>query len=113
MSETPIGPLPNLFLVADGMGGHQAGEYASQFTVDRISSIMQDSDNSSPEEVMVLALQEANRELRLIAQSDPRYYGMGTTAVMAVITGNILQAANVGDVMRKAVAICMECIGIG
>lgn len=96
-SDRPVGRFPNLYIVADGMGGHQAGEYASQFTVDRIASIMQDSDNPSPEEVMVLALQEANRELRLIAQSDPKYYGMGTTAVMAVITGNILQAANVGD----------------
>ena len=96
-SDSAVGHLSNLYIVADGMGGHQAGEYASQFTVDRIASIMQDSDNPSPDEVMVLALQEANRELRLIAQSDPKYYGMGTTAVMAVITGNILQAANVGD----------------
>ena len=96
-SDRPVGRFPNLYIVAYGMGGHQAGEYASQFTVDRIASIMQDSDNPSPDEVMVLALQEANRELRLIAQSDPKYYGMGTTAVMAVITGNILQAANVGD----------------
>ena len=100
-SDRPVGRFPNLYIVADGMGGHQAGEYASQFTVDRIASIMQDSDNPSPDEVMVLALQEANRELRLIAQSDPKYYGMGTTAVMAVITGNILQAANVGDSTEK------------
>ena len=33
VSEKPLGNLPNLFVVADGIGGHQEGDYASKFTV--------------------------------------------------------------------------------
>ena len=36
VSKTPVGPLPNLFLVADGMGGHNAGDYASKFLVEQL-----------------------------------------------------------------------------
>ena len=42
-SEEPVGHLPNLFLVADGMGGHNAGEYASRVTVETIVECVADS----------------------------------------------------------------------
>ena len=42
-SENAVGKLPNLFLVADGMGGHKAGEYASRFTVEKIVETIETS----------------------------------------------------------------------
>ena len=39
ISEKPVGNLPNLFLVADGMGGHKAGDLASEYTVSRVYSL--------------------------------------------------------------------------
>ena len=39
-SEQPIGNLPNLFIVADGMGGHKAGDYASRYTVETLEKLI-------------------------------------------------------------------------
>ena len=39
LSETPVGPLSNLFMVADGMGGHKAGDFASRFVVDTMVAV--------------------------------------------------------------------------
>ena len=41
-SEQPIGNLPNLFIVADGMGGHKAGDYASRYTVETLEKLIHD-----------------------------------------------------------------------
>ena len=96
-SDIPVGCLPDLYIVADGMGGHRAGEYASEFTANRVVRLIEKSGRSDPAELMRTALTEVNRELRVIARREPEYRGMGTTAVACVITGKVLQAANVGD----------------
>ena len=96
-SDIPVGRLPDLYIVADGMGGHRAGEYASEFTANRVVRLIERSARSDPAELMRTALVEVNRELRVIARREPEYRGMGTTAVACVITGKVLQAANVGD----------------
>lgn len=96
-SETAVGNLPNLFLVADGMGGHAAGDYASRFTIEKIVECVQNSSNSEPVAVMREAVHDANRKLMEEANADPGKAGMGTTIVAATVDGDRLYTANVGD----------------
>ncbi|MBQ7679985.1 MAG: Stp1/IreP family PP2C-type Ser/Thr phosphatase [Butyrivibrio sp.] len=96
-SEQSVGILPNLFIVADGMGGHRAGDFASRFTADTVVEELQKSCAGEPEELLARALTVANRKLRMRAAQDERMAGMGTTFVAACITGDRLLAANIGD----------------
>ena len=96
-SDIPVGTFPDLYIVADGMGGHNAGDYASRFTVDHVSSAVANAADDNQGRVLESAVQDANRELRAIAARDPSLFGMGTTFVAAVVTRNRLLAANVGD----------------
>ncbi len=96
-SETAVGKLPNLFIVADGMGGHKAGEYASKFTVDTMVDIIEKTKDKEPVTAIGRALKEANRLLLKEAQTDESKTGMGTTVVAATLMDRTLYAANVGD----------------
>lgn len=96
-SEVAIGNLPNLFIVADGMGGHKAGDYASKCTVDTMKEVVARSLERDPAIILREAIEEANRRIHEKAGEDAEYEGMGTTVVAATILGNILQIANVGD----------------
>lgn len=96
-SDIQTGNLPNLYIVADGMGGHRAGDYASRYVVEHITQMVRDSFEQNPKKVLDRALHQVNRELRTIAASNENLYGMGTTCVAATITGDYLQVANVGD----------------
>lgn len=96
-SETAVGNLPNLFLVADGMGGHAAGEYASRFTVEKIVEEVGESEQTEPVAIMKDAVTEVNRRLLAEANADEAKFGMGTTIVAATVIENRLYVANVGD----------------
>ncbi|MCI8489212.1 MAG: Stp1/IreP family PP2C-type Ser/Thr phosphatase [Lachnospiraceae bacterium] len=96
-SELPVGNLPNLFLVADGMGGHNAGEYASKHTADTIAEVAGASTRTDPEWILEEAIQAANKELIEQAEADMSLWGMGTTVVAAVISEGWIYVANVGD----------------
>lgn len=96
-SERLVGPLPNLFLVADGMGGHNAGDYASRLAVETIVERSRGSLETNPLRVLDEAVQSANGLVRKRAQETPELQGMGTTVVAAVIDGRELYVANVGD----------------
>lgn len=96
-TQEPIGHLPNLFLVADGMGGHQAGEYASRMAVEILLEEIRMNENHDPIIVLKECLEAMNARLWGLAQSDAGLTGMGTTLVGAVLTGNTLHVVNVGD----------------
>lgn len=96
-SEIPVGHLPNLFLVADGMGGHNAGDYASRYTIETIVEEIGSSSNDSPVIVLEKAIQSANRLIRQKSFEDEDLSGMGTTVVAATIDDDRLCVANVGD----------------
>ena len=89
--------MPNLFIVADGMGGHKAGDYASRCTVETIEREIKSSFEKNPSIIIKKAIQTANQEIRKRAAEDPNLTGMGTTVVVATVIGRYLQVANVGD----------------
>lgn len=92
-----IGPLSNLFVIADGMGGHKAGEYASSKAVQHAVSTIESSALKEPVAVLDQAISSANSVIYEMAASDDSKRGMGTTFVAATICGQHLYVANVGD----------------
>jgi len=96
-SERPVGHLANLFLVADGMGGHNAGDYASRYTIETIVDEISQSEDESPVFVLEKAIKRANILIRQKSEEVTELNGMGTTVVAATIEGDKLCVANVGD----------------
>lgn len=96
-SAKPMGNMPNLFIVADGMGGHNAGDYASKCTVETVVGEIRNSFEKNPTIIVKKAIETANRKIRELAAADENLLGMGTTLVVATVIGKYLQVANVGD----------------
>lgn len=96
-SEQPVGKLPNLFIVADGMGGHQAGDYASKYTVETLERLIRESEETQPAAILEHAIKQVNRMLLEEASEHEEMKGMGTTLVIATIAENRMTVANVGD----------------
>lgn len=89
---------PHLFVVADGMGGHAAGEIASNLAAKTVTQYVLDhSDSTNPEEVLEQAITHANELIYDKAQAEPQYSGMGTTVTIAYIVNNIIYWGHVGD----------------
>lgn len=93
----PVGNLPNLFIVADGMGGHQAGDFASSYSVKKFLESVSLSLQKNPHKIFEDAIRYANRELIEKSKSNPDLRGMGTTLVALTIIGEKAYVANVGD----------------
>lgn len=96
-SDEPVGNLPNVYIVADGMGGHNAGDFASKCTVETMIREIRGSFEKSPIRILSKAIRVANDQVRLKAREDEALFGMGTTVVAATCMGKYLQVANVGD----------------
>lgn len=96
-SDEPVGNLPNIYIVADGMGGHRAGDYASKCTVETMVREIRGCYEKSPIRILSKAIRVANDQVRRKAREDESLFGMGTTVVAATCLGRYLQVANVGD----------------
>jgi len=86
-----------LAIVADGMGGHKAGEVASQSAVDTIGQLCLAGNFADPRQILVNAYLEANRSIYSHANADFDCHGMGTTATALIIAGGMGCYAHVGD----------------
>jgi protein phosphatase len=90
-----VDPSLGLFVVADGMGGHRAGEIASRLAVDTIRSVMTEEQPSG--DLLCDAIVRANDEILAAASSNPDQAGMGTTVTALLIHEGELEFASVGD----------------
>src|SRR3954468_11780891 len=78
-----IEPELGLYVLADGMGGAKAGERASRMAVDTVAEMVLLAQQRDPQ-VLISAVEEANRRVLQAAHSDPSLEGMGTTLVAAL-----------------------------
>lgn len=93
----PVGQLPNLFIAADGMGGHNAGDYASKCAVQTIVDKIAQDKSTEPVRIIKNAVETANSKVHQEAENSSSLAGMGTTVVVASCVDNTLVVANVGD----------------
>ncbi|NOQ39413.1 MAG: SpoIIE family protein phosphatase [Anaerolineales bacterium] len=91
--DTPV----LLTVVADGIGGHKAGEIASRIAVETIINAVAESDMSDPQWILKSALLEANHSITSEAVEDDERKGMGSTVACALIIDTALYIATLGD----------------
>lgn len=96
-SDEPVGILPNLYIVADGMGGYNAGDYASRCCVEEMVAKVQKSEQLTVISTLTEALRFANEAIAKQAAENSEYSGMGTTLVAATVFPDKVYAMNVGD----------------
>jgi PPM family protein phosphatase len=91
-------PTPSLFaIVADGIGGHKAGELAAELAVNVISHTVAESDAFEPLNTLQVAIQAASQRIAAQARDNTQHLGMGTTCACTWIVGRRLYTASVGD----------------
>jgi serine/threonine protein phosphatase PrpC len=91
-----VKPELGLYILADGMGGAKAGERASRLAVDTVAEAVESSGRRE-RQVLLSAVEEANKKVLAAANSDPNMEGMGTTLVAALETEEGVAIASVGD----------------
>lgn len=92
-----IKPLAGLYLVADGMGGAQAGEHAAKLAAETVCELLNEETGDIDTAKIVSTFEQANQRVKAEASTNPELEGMGTTLVAAVERGGELLIANVGD----------------
>jgi len=86
-----------LIAVADGMGGAPAGEVASDIVIRALAPVERSAPDREPLAALLEAIAAANRGIREVADADPANEGMGTTVTAALLSGDRLAVAHVGD----------------
>ncbi|OOO00583.1 MAG: hypothetical protein ATN35_06575 [Epulopiscium sp. Nele67-Bin004] len=103
ISNEPIGGLPNLYIVADGMGGHQSGEIASEMSINSFCEYImkyRDVNIDTPENVtnlLVRGIKDANHIVFSTAKDNQKYKGMGTTFSVVTIINEVVYISHIGD----------------
>jgi serine/threonine protein phosphatase PrpC len=106
-----VDPETNLYAVCDGMGGHNAGEVASQMAIEALDSFIQKSHRekeitwpygldvnlSFDGNRLKTAIKLANKKVFKAADNREEYTGMGTTVVVALVSGNTMTVGSAGD----------------
>lgn len=96
-SDQQIGYFPNLYIVADGMGGHKAGDKASSYAVTRFVELLKAQKPDIPFLTMGELIRQVNEEIYKISTTQEMYEGMGTTFVAATVFGHTAYVMNIGD----------------
>lgn len=96
-SRESVGAFPNLFIVADGMGGHNAGDFASRYAVECFLNYIKNSKPDALIRMVDEGIKYANKKIMEKAAEDENLRGMGTTMVVAYIEDGQLFVANIGD----------------
>lgn len=96
-SDKSVGNLPNLYIVADGMGGHQAGDYASAHAVSWFVDYVKECRYMNPITILKTGITKVNDMLLDMASKYSELKGMGTTFVVAVLLPDKMYVANIGD----------------
>lgn len=97
LTTDTIGPLPDLFIVADGMGGHAAGDFASSYAIRVVTDFVRKSTIRNPISLLKRAFVVASNAVYKEAEKDRDKAGMGTTMVACVVLQDQLHVANIGD----------------
>ena len=91
-------PQYGVFAVADGVGGANAGDFASQMAMELLTEAVSNRpDSSDPEDLFRMAIEHANRSIHQMATDLPQLSSMATTIVALHLRGNIATVAHVGD----------------
>lgn len=96
-SDEPVGMLPNLYIVADGMGGYNAGDFASRCSVESFVAQVKETKQPTVISTMTEALNTANATVLKHARENEELNGMGTTFVAATVLPDRTYVMNVGD----------------
>ena len=96
-SENVVGSFQNLFIVADGMGGHKAGDHASKLCISGMVESIKKSGHKTPVTIFEEAVNAANALIYQAAQEHIEFEGMGTTIVACTVENDTMYVANIGD----------------